>query len=98
MGQVERRQRLPIDPRALLGRLRDIASGGQNRPAIEPSDRRVEELSDRLERLETVVEGLQDAVYRESQRLEARIDEVRARTAPEEMARALNEDTRRRGL
>ncbi len=98
MGQVEGRQRLPIDPRALLRRLRDIASGGHNRPAIEPSDRRVEELSDRLERLETVVEGLQDAVYRESQRLEARIDDVRARTEPEEMARALSQDARRRGL
>jgi hypothetical protein len=65
------------------------------RAAAPPPDVSLEE---RLRRLESVVEGLQDALYREALRQNERIDELRARTEPAEIARALSEDSRRRGL
>jgi hypothetical protein len=55
-------------------------------------------LEERIVRLESVVEGLQDALYREALRHNEHIDELRARTEPGEIARALSEDARRRGL
>jgi len=71
----------------------------RRRPAAAAAaDPRIDLILDRLERLETVVEGLQDAVYRESQRHDESIEDLRARTEPGEMARALSEDARRRGL
>jgi hypothetical protein len=59
---------------------------------------RVQDLEDRLERLERVVEGLQDAMYSESRRQNDRVEELRARTEPSEIARALSDDARKRGL
>ena len=58
----------------------------------------LDELRARLERLESVVEGLQDAVHRESQRHDDEIAELRTRLQPSEIARALDDDARRRGL
>lgn len=55
-------------------------------------------LNERVARLEAVVEGLQDALYRQSQHHDERMDELRRRTEPDEIARALSEDARRRGL
>ncbi|HEX4804811.1 MAG TPA: hypothetical protein VFU94_02825 [Conexibacter sp.] len=51
-----------------------------------------------MERLESVVEGLQDAVYRQARQHDAAIAELRERTDPAEIARALSADARRRGL
>jgi len=51
-----------------------------------------------VERLESVVEGLQDAVYRQAQQHDRDLEELRRRTEPTEIARALSEDARRRGL
>ncbi len=56
------------------------------------------DLRDRVAELEAMVEGLQDALYRHSRQEDERIAELRHRTEPEEMARALSEDARRRGL
>jgi predicted RNase H-like nuclease (RuvC/YqgF family) len=61
-------------------------------------ERRVETLEARVEHLEAELEGLQDAVYRQAVLEEEHIDELRRRTAPEQLARDLSEDTRRRGL
>jgi hypothetical protein len=83
--------------------------GGLLRPVVKPrrpaapevgarAEAGVEELRERVDRLETVVEGLQDALYRQSVREDTRINEMRRRTEPDEMARALSEDARRRGL
>jgi hypothetical protein len=55
-------------------------------------------LEERLEHLEGLVEGLQDAVHRDSVRHEARIAEVERKTEPEAVAKALSDDARRRGL
>ncbi len=55
-------------------------------------------LTERVEHLESVVEGLQDAVYRQAQQHDRDVAELRRRTEPAEVARALSEDARRRGL
>ena len=51
-----------------------------------------------MERLESVIEGLQDAIYRQAQQHDREIGELRKRTEPAEIARALSADERRRGL
>jgi hypothetical protein len=56
------------------------------------------DLTARVERLESVVEGLQDAIYRQAQQHDSDIGELRKRTDPAEIARALSADARRRGL
>ena len=55
-------------------------------------------LEERVRRLEMVVEGLQDAVDRESRRFDTLIEALQRKTDPAEMARALGEDARKRGL
>jgi hypothetical protein len=51
-----------------------------------------------VEHLEAELEGLQDAVHRRAVAEDAQLDELHRRTAPEQMARDLSEDARRRGL
>jgi hypothetical protein len=48
--------------------------------------------------LEELVEGLQDAVHRESVRRDQEAAEVQRQIAPAALARALSEDARKRGL
>ena len=55
-------------------------------------------LEARIRHLEQLVEGLQDAMYRESQRQAQRIDELEARLDPAALSVALNKDARERGL
>jgi hypothetical protein len=52
----------------------------------------------RVEHLERALEGLQDALYRHQILDEKNISELRRRTDPEQMARDLSDDARRRGL
>jgi uncharacterized coiled-coil protein SlyX len=59
---------------------------------------RVRDLERRFAQLEAALEGLQDAVYRESVRRNEQTAELRHRTEPSEMARALSHDARERGL
>ena len=59
---------------------------------------RVDALAARLDHLESLVEGLQDAVHREAVRQREELDELRRRIEPAEIARALTDDARRRGL
>jgi hypothetical protein len=59
---------------------------------------RVAETERRLAHLESALEGLQDAVHRESVRRNEQTAELRNRTEPGEMARALSDDARERGL
>jgi hypothetical protein len=60
--------------------------------------RRLERLEHRVSQLEELVEGLQDAVHRESVRRDDETTRLQRRTAPRELARALSEDARKRGL
>lgn len=52
----------------------------------------------RIEHLEAALEGLQDAVYRQAVSHDREIAELRRRTEPEQLARDLSRDVRRRGL
>jgi hypothetical protein len=68
-------------------------------PAAEADrDLRLNSVEVRLEHLETALEGLQDALYRHEVSDEESIGELRRRTDPEQMARDLSDDARRRGL
>jgi hypothetical protein len=79
---------------------------GHRRPAKAMAERlsrlwgrrRDETLEARVAHLEAELEGLQDAVYRRAVVEDEQIDELRRRTAPEQVARDLSEDARRRGL
>jgi uncharacterized coiled-coil protein SlyX len=59
---------------------------------------RIEALERRMKHLETMIEGLQDAVHREITRTNDQIDLLRRRTEPAELSRALSKDARHRGL
>jgi hypothetical protein len=48
--------------------------------------------------MEAALEGLQDAVYRQAVLVEKDVSELRRRIEPEQIARELNRDARRRGL
>jgi len=52
----------------------------------------------RVERLEKMVEGLQDQVYRMAQQDDERFAELERSVQPYELARALSENARRRGI
>jgi hypothetical protein len=55
-------------------------------------------LYQRIDHLETELQALQDAVYRDMKRHDAQIAELRQMIEPSTLARALSEDARRRGL
>jgi hypothetical protein len=74
--------------------LRSAANDAPERPT--PSERN--DLRGRVERLETMVEDLQDALYRHARHEDERIAELQRRTEPENVARKLSDDARRRGL
>jgi hypothetical protein len=59
---------------------------------------RYDALDARIEQLQVQFEGLQDAVYRSALREDESIAELRRRTEPEQLARALSRDAIRRGL
>jgi hypothetical protein len=58
----------------------------------------VERLETRMDHLEAELEGLQDAVYRQAVLEGEHVGELRRRIAPEQLARDLSQDARRRGL
>jgi hypothetical protein len=55
-------------------------------------------LERRIMHLEAMIEGLQDAVHREGVRTNRKLDDLRRRTEPEEMLRALDSVARKRGV
>jgi hypothetical protein len=83
--------------RKRIGEVLDAAAG-RVKPPIEPPETSRPSLEERVAHLEALVEGLQDAVHREAQRHDRRIAEIERKTEPEELARALSADARRRGL
>jgi hypothetical protein len=66
----------------------------------KPKDdqRRLKLLEARVERLETALEGLQDALYRQARLEDEQIGELRRRTEPEQIARDLSDHARKHGL
>jgi hypothetical protein len=73
-------------------------SGTPAWPADKGDAELVRDLQARIGHLEALVQGLQDAVYRESQRQDKRMTDLEARTDPAALAAALSEDARQRGL
>jgi hypothetical protein len=55
-------------------------------------------LEQRVQHLETLIEGLQDSVHRDSVRWEKEIHELKRKTEPGELTRALSADARKRGI
>lgn len=80
-----------------LSRLWESRRARPRSPAVE-WQHRVEALETRLEHLEAELEGLQDAVHRRAVAEDEQLDDLRRRTAPDQVARDLSEDARRRGL
>ena len=88
---------------AILGRIAQLSRGRRAADAIPQAadarhERRIAVLEGRVDQLETLLEGLQDAVHRESVREGGRIDALEKRTEPSEISRALSRDVRERGL
>ena len=88
---------------AILGRVVQLGRGGRAPDAApqapaEGHERRIAALEERIDQLEGLLEGLQDAVHRESVREGERIGALEKRTEPSEISRALNRDARERGL
>jgi hypothetical protein len=67
-------------------------------PPEDPSRDRWAALERRVADLEDLVEGLQDAVHRDSVRRDEQAARLTRKTEPRELARALSEDARERGL
>ncbi len=89
--------------RAIVERLRELKSSRPPAPIREQSEdlggeARIAVLEQRIQHLEHALEGLQDAVDRQNVLQDDRIAELRRRTEPVEMARALSEDARKRGF
>jgi hypothetical protein len=80
-----------------LWRRRSGARSGSGSPDAG-WEQRLETLAARVEHLEAELEGLQDAVYRQAVREQEDIGELRRRTEPEQLARDLGQDARRRGV
>jgi hypothetical protein len=93
----------PVRRVAILGRVVQLGRGRRAPDAARQApaaghERRIEVLEERIDQLEALLEGLQDAVHRESVRDEGRIGALEKRTEPSELSRALNRDARERGL
>jgi hypothetical protein len=88
----------------LIARIRHIRRAA---PAPDPQgkgsagdleDSQLRTLEARVGHLERLVEGLQDSVYRESERQSRLLAELRAQIQPGAMSAALAKDARNRGL
>ncbi|MFZ0089621.1 MAG: hypothetical protein WAL63_08950 [Solirubrobacteraceae bacterium] len=88
---------------ALTARIRQIRaamsppSSAPTAGSVGPVDR-IAALEERVAHLEKLVQGLQDSVYREAQRQDARLDDLEARMQPAALAVALSQNARDRGL
>jgi hypothetical protein len=93
----------PVRRVAILSRVVQLGRGGRGpdtapQGPAEGHERRIKTLEQRIDRLEALLEGLQDAVHREAIRESVRIGELEKRTEPSEISRALSRDARERGL
>jgi uncharacterized coiled-coil protein SlyX len=70
-----------------------------SREAVDVSmDDRVAALERRVAELEDLLEALQDSVHREAVRRDEQALRLERKVEPRELARALSEDARKRGL
>ncbi len=90
VARMRQMRRALVTPDA-LSQLRGASVG-------DPGTALPEDLQPRVVHLEQLVQGLQDSVYRESQRQDRRITELESRVEPAALAAALDQDARERGL
>jgi hypothetical protein len=93
----------PVRRLAILGRVVQLRRGRRASDAAPQApdaghERRIQALEGRIDQLEALLEGLQDAVHRQSVREGERIEALEKRSEPSEMSRALSRDARERGL
>jgi hypothetical protein len=67
-------------------------------PPEDLSHHRIDALEGRVADLEEMVVGLQDAVHRDAVRRDEQFARIERRIEPGELARALSDDARERGL
>jgi hypothetical protein len=67
-------------------------------PPEDLSRHHIDALERRVADLEELVEGLQDAIHRDSVRRDEHAARLERKTEPRELARALSDDARERGL
>lgn len=93
-----RLDRLTVHIRRLRRQMRSDRSTGHVQVLDVQAAERIDELRNQIAHLEQLVQGLQDSVYRESQRTDKRLEEIEARLQPAALAAALSRDARERGL
>jgi hypothetical protein len=92
------------EPSGLIARIRqmrrttDLSGTAPRTTAPRDDTTALAVLQTRVEHLEQLVEGLQDSMYRESERQAKRITELEARMEPAAISMALSKDARDRGL
>ncbi len=67
-------------------------------PPDDLSRLRIDALEGRVTDLEEMLEGLQDAVHRDAMRRDEQFARIERKIEPRELARALSDDARQRGL
>lgn len=82
---------------SVLDRIPPVKRRRLRRAPSAPAER-LDSLEARVSQLERMVEGFQDSVHREITRMNLEADELRMRTEPAAVRRALSQDARRRGL
>jgi hypothetical protein len=85
-----------LDRVALLTRRKRASAVG--RESTDDRERRIEALEERVDHLEALLEGLQDAIHRESVRQGGRIEALETGSEPGELSRAISRDARERGI
>ena len=90
---------MPSRSPGLFGRIAGAVRASRAKVVGAPTTESSEiDLRVRLQRLEQMVEALQDQVYRRAQQDDERFAELHRSVQPDELARALSEDARRRGI
>lgn len=86
----------------LIDRIRQIRRASKTEDdaahAAAPGPDRLRTVEARVEHLESLVQGLQDSVHRESSRHDKRISDLEARMEPGALGKAISDDARARGL
>jgi uncharacterized coiled-coil protein SlyX len=86
---------------ARIRQIRRVAARAEKRSAAATASQDASEiraLETRVAHLEQLVEGLQDSVYRESERNRKMVAELQAKIRPATLRAALSKDARERGL
>jgi hypothetical protein len=86
-----------LERRRLEATAEDAPNAAEVGAGIPEADR-IAALESRLDRLESLIEGLQDAMHRGAVRREREIQDLEQKTAPDQISRSLAEHARRHGL